>query len=90
MTKQDLDYIQQKYWDIIREEVNVKEIAPLSSDINIKEIYKPVWKNISEKFGKDTGQIISFAKSWNVQQLGNWQIKVFWADKERFEDKWDY
>jgi len=90
MTKQNLDYIQQKYWDIIKEEVNVKNISSFPSDINIKKIYKPVWKSISEKFGKDTGQIINFAKTWNVQVLENWQIKVSSPNSERVLEKWDY
>jgi len=88
MTKQNLDYIQQKYWDIIKEEVNVKNISSFPSDINIKKIYKPVWKSISEKFGKDTGQIINFAKTWNVQVLENWQIKVSSPNSERVLEKW--
>lgn len=90
MTKSKLDYIQKKYGDIIKEEVNVKNISSLPSDINIKLIYKPVWKNISDKFGKDTWQIINFAKTWNVEELDNWQIRVFSPNNERILDKWDY
>ena len=52
----------QKYEDIIREEVNVKRIWPFLSDSPIKKIFKPIGSQLSAKFGKDTGQIISSGK----------------------------
>ena len=67
----------QKYGDIIKEEVNVKEIWPFLSDSPIKKIFKPIGSQLSAKFGKDTGQIISNGKQWNIKELEDWKILVF-------------
>lgn len=73
----DFDYLVNKYWEIIKQEVNVKNIKQIPDDLDIKIIYKPIWKNISEKFGKDTWNIISLSKSGNVEVLEEWNVKVF-------------
>lgn len=78
----DLNYILSKYGDIIKEEVNVKELKPLSSDIKITKIYVPDWKKIASKFWKDTWKIIKFAKQGNVEELEDWKIKVYWDEWE--------
>ena len=80
-----------KYWDIIQEEVNIKQIDILPDSMKITKIYKPIWSQISSKFAKDTGKIIQFSKQWNIKELDNWQIKVFDDQKnERILDKNDY
>lgn len=70
-------HLLQKYGDIIKEEVNVKEIWPFLSDSPIKKIFKPIGSQLSAKFGKDTGQIISNGKQWNIKELEDWKILVF-------------
>ena len=47
-----------KYADIIKEEVNVKEIKELDNSLKIQKIFKPIGSQLSAKFGKDTGRII--------------------------------
>jgi len=65
-----------KYWDIIKEEINVKEVEIYQSDKPITKIYKPLWGQLSAKFGKDTWQIISNWKQGNVREIDLW-IEVF-------------
>ena len=88
---QEIEKLLKKYWDIIQEEVNVKQIETLSSSFQITKIYKPIWSQISSKFTKDTGKIIQFSKQWNIKELWDWQITVFDDQKnERILDKTDY
>ena len=65
-----------KYGDIIKEEINVKDVEIYQSDKPITKIYKPLWGQLSAKFGKDTWQIIANWKQWNVREIDNW-IEVF-------------
>ncbi len=65
-----------KYWDIIMEEINVKGVDIYQSDKPITKIYKPLWSQLSAKFGKDTWQIIANWKYWNVREVDGW-IEVF-------------
>jgi len=60
----DLEKLLAKYWDIIKEEVNVKEIVPFPAQVSIKKVIKPIGSVISKKYGKDTWNIIKLAKSW--------------------------
>ncbi len=86
-----LDYILNKYGDIIKEEINVKDIQWFGDGIKITKIFKPVWSALSSKFGKDTGNIIKFGKMWNIEELWEWKVKVFddnW--NERVLQQWDY
>lgn len=66
-----------KYWDIIKEEVNVKEISSFSSDKPLVKVFKPLGSQLSAKFWKDTGQIIANGKQWNIKELDNWKVEVF-------------
>ena len=66
----------EKYWDIIKEEINVKRVDIYNSDKPITKIYKPLWWQLSAKFWKDTWQIISNWKQWNVREIDGW-IEVF-------------
>jgi len=58
----------EKYGEIIKEEVNVKEIWSFSSDKPLVKVFKPLGSQLSAKFGKDTGHII---------ELENGQVEVF-------------
>ena len=66
----------EKYWDIIKEEINVKNVKVYQSDKPITKIYKPLWGQLSAKFWKDTWQIIANWKQWNVREIDGW-IEVF-------------
>lgn len=66
-----------KYGDIIKEEVNVKEIKSFSSDKPLVKVVKPLGSQLSAKFWKDTGQIIANGKQGNIKELGNGQVEVF-------------
>lgn len=66
----------EKYWDIIKEEINVKRVDIYNSDKPITKIYKPLWWQLSAKFWKDTWQIISNWKQGNVREIDGW-IEVF-------------
>lgn len=66
----------EKYGDIIKEEINVKDVDIYQSDKPITKIYKPLWWQLSAKFWKDTWQIIANWKQWNVREIDGW-IEVF-------------
>lgn len=72
-----VDYVLNKYWEIIKEEINVKDIAALQNAWNIKRVFKPIWSQISAKFGKDTWNVIKFGKMWNIKEWENWSMIVF-------------
>ena len=74
----DLEQLLDKYWEIIKEEVNVKEVMPLQ-DLNIKRIVKPLGWAISSKYGKDTWKIIQLAKAWNWESQDN---KIYVIDPQ--------
>ena len=79
-----------KYWDIIKEEINVKDVDIYQSDKPITKIYKPLWGQLSAKFWKDTWQIITNWKQWNVREIEGW-IEVFDNNgNTRKLDEWDY
>ena len=66
----------EKYWDIIKEEINVKDVDIYQSDKPITKVFKPLWWQLSAKFWKDTWQIIANWKQWNVREIDGW-IEVF-------------
>ena len=81
----------EKYADIIKEEVNVKEISWFAKDISITKIFKPLGNKLSEKFGKDTGKIIQFGKQWNIKELDDGRVTIFDdAHNERTLEQDDY
>ncbi len=86
-----VDYVLDKYWNIIKEEINVKNVQSFGDGIQITKIFKPVWSSLSAKFGKDTGNIIKYGKMWNITELGEWKVKVFdEAGNEWILEKDDY
>jgi len=66
----------EKYGDIIKEEINVKDVDIYQSDKPIVKVFKPLWSQLSAKFWKDTWQIIANWKQWNVREIDGW-IEVF-------------
>jgi isoleucyl-tRNA synthetase len=76
------DELLKKYEDIIKEEINIKEIKSLDNSLKVKKIFKPIGGQLSAKFGKDTGKIIQFGKMGNIKQKDNNQIIVF-------DDQWN-
>ena len=66
-----------KYEEIIKEEINIKEITGLDNALKVKKIFKPIGGQLSAKFGKDTGKIIQFGKMGKIKQGENNQILVF-------------
>lgn len=79
----------EKYKDIIKEEVNVKEIDFLSEEKEIVEIIKPIGKVVSQKFWKDTWDVIKYAKQWNLEKKGD-IIEVYGDWKTRELQDWEY
>ena len=71
-----LETLLEKYGDILKEEVNVKETVLFVSDKPIVKIFKPLGNQLSAKFGKDTGQIIANGKQGNVREVEG-GIEVF-------------
>jgi len=72
----NLEALLEKYGDILKEEVNVKELWIFVSEGPIVKIYKPLGNQLSAKFWKDTGQIIANGKKGNVREQEN-GIEVF-------------
>jgi len=66
-----------KYGEIIKEEVNVKQIEELDDSIKITKIFKPIGSQLSAKFGKDTGKIIQFGKQGNIKDAGDGNMIIF-------------
>lgn len=77
MADLNVDYVLDKYWEIIKEEINVKDISPLQNAWNIKRVFKPIGSQISAKFGKDTWNVIKFGKMWNIKSWENGDMLVF-------------
>ena len=71
----------EKYGDIIKEEVNVKNIEELDDTIKIQKTFKPIWSQLSAKFGKDTGKIIQYGKQGNIKDAGDGKMIIF-------DDEW--
>lgn len=49
----------------------------MQSEKPISKVFKPIGSQLSAKFGKDTGKIISNGKQGNIKELDNGQIQVF-------------
>ena len=74
-----LETLLEKYSDILKEEINVKEVDLFVSEKPIVKIFKPLGSQLSAKFGKDTGQIIANGKQGNVRETAE-GIEVFDAN----------
>jgi hypothetical protein len=80
-----------KYGDIIKEEVNIKEIEGFDDSIQITKIFKPIGSQLSAKFGKDTGKIIQYGKQGNIKDAGDGKMIIFDNDgNERTLESGEY
>lgn len=81
--RQPLQYIKvledfdEYYKEIIKEELNIKEVKIFEKDEMPEKVCKPNGRAIWPKFGWDAKFIISEAKSWNFIELPNWNVKVW-------------
>ena len=74
------------YTNIIKEELNVKEVLVVDGNTLAQQICKPNGRAIGPKFGKDVKFIMSEAKSGNFELLDNGNVKV-----GEFElEAWDF
>ncbi|MDD3646774.1 MAG: isoleucine--tRNA ligase [Candidatus Gracilibacteria bacterium] len=64
------------YIEIIKEELNVKEVIVVDPSSIAKKICKPNGRVIGPKFGSDVKFIMSEAKAGNFEELENGNIKV--------------
>ena len=64
------------YKDIIKEELNVKQVNTVDSSSIAQKICKPNGRLIGPKFGKDVKNIISEAKSGNFEIIDENTVKV--------------
>jgi isoleucyl-tRNA synthetase len=88
------------YTEIIKEELNVKEVIVVDWNSLAKQVCKPNWRNIGPKFGANVKFIITEAKSWNFKLLKNWNVFIphpnpllrgEGKDQNGFElDEWDF
>lgn len=74
------------YTEIIKEELNVKEVLVVDWNSLAKQVCKPNWRTIWPKFGANVKFIMSEAKAWNFETLENWNIKVWEFELET----WDF
>jgi isoleucyl-tRNA synthetase len=65
------------YKEIIKEELNIKEIIQVDSSSIASTICKPNGRLIGPKFGKNVKEIISRAKSGNFQEIDENTVKVW-------------
>ena len=80
------DSIDDYFSEIIKEELNVKEVLVVDWNTLAKQICKPNGRTIWPKFGKDVKFIMQEAKSGNFKIIDNWNAKVWDFEIE----KWDY
>jgi len=79
-----------KYEDIIKEELNIKEIGALDSNIKVAKVIKPLGSKLSAKFGKDTGRIIQLGKEGKIKENSLGQVVVFDDNNERILEEDDF
>lgn len=81
--------------EIIKEELNVKEVIIVDPNSLAKKICKPNGRAIGPKFGKDVKFIMWEAKSWNFEEIWDGKVKVWefvleeWEYEMAFETSWD-
>ena len=80
------DKLDNYYTEIIKEELNVKEVLVVDWNSLAKQICKPNGRAIWPKFGWDVKFIMSEAKAWNFKELENWNVKVWDFELE----VWDF
>ncbi len=86
------------YSEIIKEELNVKEVVVTDWSKLAKQVCKPNGRLIWPKFGKDVKFIMSEAKAWNFEELENGNVLIplpnpplSWEGTKWFElEKWEF
>lgn len=78
------EHLSDYYKDIIKEELNVKEVLEVDSTSIAQKICKPNGRLIGPKFGKNVKEIISRAKSGNYEEIDENTVKVW-----EFVLEWD-
>lgn len=81
------EHLDDYYKDIIKEELNVKEVLEVDSSSIAQKICKPNGRLIGPKFGKDVKFIISEAKAGNFEEIDENTVKVgdFTLEGDEFE-----
>ena len=74
------------YKNILKEELNVKEVIEVEGVALAQKICMPNGRAIWPKFGKNVKDIMKMAKSWNFEELDNWTVKVW----EFILEDWDF
>lgn len=74
------------YKEIIKEELNVKEVLVVEWTTLAKKICKPNGRTIGPKFGSNVKSIMEMAKSGNFEELEDWNVKVW----EFVLETWDF
>jgi isoleucyl-tRNA synthetase len=64
------------YIEILKEELNVKQVLVVDGNTLAKQVCKPNGRAIGPKFGKDVKFIISEAKAGNFELLDNGDVRV--------------
>ena len=89
--RQPLNYVKiphlldEYYNEILKEELNVKEVVVFEENELPKKICKPNARLIGPKFGQNVKFIISEAKAWNFKELENWNVLVWEFELEIWE-----
>ena len=89
--RQPLNYVKiphlldEYYNEILKEELNVKEVIVFDENELPKKICKPNARLIGPKFGQNVKFIISEAKAWNFEELENWNVLVWEFELEVWE-----
>lgn len=81
------EHLSDYYKDIIKEELNVKEVLEVDSSSIAQKICKPNGRLIGPKFGKDVKYIITEAKTGNFEEIDENTVKVgdFTLEGDEFE-----
>lgn len=74
------------YIEIIKEELNVKNVLVVDWNSLAKQICKPNGRAIWPKFWSDVKFIMSEAKAWNFKVLESWNVMVWHFELE----DWDF
>lgn len=78
------------YKDILKEELNIKEVFVFNIDELPKKICKPNARLIGPKFWQNVKFIMWEAKSWNFTELENGWVKVWEFVLEKWEFEIEY
>lgn len=82
--------LEEFYYEIIKEELNVKEVLVVDWNLIARRICKPIWRQIWPKFWTDVKFIINEAKAWNFTELENENIKVWEFELQVWEFEMEY